>query len=254
MNITDRRRILGPANAKPLIFDRSLAPVDDGKEESEKPVSETRDESIYIENGAVANSNGSSYLEVKSRTNDKNCTLLLTSIYGPRPSRGAFNAKATLSVQFKEVTLEKIGAGQIKEICTFLTNVFNAVVNLERYPKSGIDVFLSLIHSSSGPQDFELESILTACVNGITLAFVDAGIEILDTVSAGMYKKNVTAFMKNGTEVVGFWKDDDEHSSGEGILNIVEKCKEHYLKNRKTMIESMIRSRNKTGLTDKQAS
>ncbi|CEP63602.1 exosome non-catalytic core subunit MTR3 LALA0_S08e06348g [Lachancea lanzarotensis] len=244
LNTTDRRRILGPANAKPLVFDRSSVPVEENQESAKKSSVSTGNDAIYIENGIVVNCNGSSYLEVRSRTNDKNCTLLLTSIYGPRPSRGAFNAKATLSVQFKEVTLEKIAAGQIKEICTFLTNVFNAVVNLERYPKSGIDVFLSLIHSSSGQQDFELESIITACVNGITLAFVDAGIEILDTVSAGMYKRNVTAFMKNGTEVVGFWKDDDEQSSSENILEIVEKCKEHYLTNRKTMIEFMVRNKN----------
>ncbi|SCU78611.1 LAME_0A05094g1_1 [Lachancea meyersii CBS 8951] len=240
MNITDRRRILGPANAKPLVFDKSMGPAQRG--ESEEVSSETGNDAMYIENGIVGNSNGSSYLEVKSRINDKNCTLLLTSVYGPRPSRGAFNAKATLSVQFREVTLEKIPAGQLREVCTFLTNIFNAVVNLERYPKSGIDIFLSLIHSSSGPQDYELESIITTCVNGITLAFVDAGIEILDTVSAGMYKKNITAFMKNGTEVVGFWKDDDDNSASEGIMDIVEKCKEHYLQNRKTMIEYMIRS------------
>ncbi|SCU90218.1 LANO_0D07998g1_1 [Lachancea nothofagi CBS 11611] len=241
MNITDRRRILGPSNAKSLTFDRSDASV---QEDQPKNISSgPKNDTMYIENGIVCNSNGSSYLEVKDRDNVEKRTLLLTSVYGPRPSRGAFNAKASLSVQFKEVTLEKIPAGELREVCNFLTNVFNAVIILDRYPKSGIDIFLSLIHSSNGSQDYDLETIITACVNGITLALIDAGIEIFDTVSAGLFEKNVTVFMKNGTEIAGFWKDDNG-SVDEDLLQVIEKCRQHYSQNRKTIIDYVVRSRN----------
>ncbi|SCU83044.1 LADA_0C09362g1_1 [Lachancea dasiensis] len=241
MNISDRRRILGPSNAKLLTFDKS-GPVEIEPISSSSVPNST---SMYIENGLICNANGSSYLEVTGSTSEADRTLMLTSVYGPRPSRGAFNAKATLSVQFKEVTLEKIPAGELKELCNFLSNVFNAVINLERYPKSGIDVFLSLIHSSNGSQLYELESIISTCVNGITLALIDAGIEIFDTVSAGIYEKHIVAFVKNGTEIVGFWKGKDSASESEDILSIIEQCKLDYLKNRKAMVEYLVRCNDK---------
>ncbi|CUS20708.1 LAQU0S01e12816g1_1 [Lachancea quebecensis] len=240
MNITDRRRILGPSNAKPLIFEKPESSEQEVQQPQEK--SNVENESMYIKNGLVSNANGSSYLELKNGELSEQCTILLTSVYGPRPSRGAFSSKASLSVQFKEVTIEKIPSGELKEICNFLSNIFSAVINLERYPKSGIDIFLSLVQNPTTSDEGNLQPIIAACVNGITLALADAGIEIFDTVSAGTYKRNVVAFSKNGTEVVGLWKDKEDDTEN-NILNVIESCKESYLKNRKVIIEYLIRSR-----------
>lgn len=240
MNITDRRRILGPSNAKPLVFERL-----ESSEQAAQPPQEKNNgnESMYIKNGLASNANGSSYLELKRGESSEQCTILLSSVYGPRPSRGAFSSKASLSVQFKEVTIEKIPSGELKEICNFLSNIFSAVINLERYPKSGIDIFLSLIKNPITSDEANLEPIIAACVNGITLALADAGIEIFDTVSAGTYKRNVVAFSKNGTEVVGLWKDKEDDTAND-ILSVIENCRGNYLQSRKGIIEYLIRSRN----------
>lgn len=241
MNVTDRRRILGPSSAKPLVFEKPTEALDD-KHVGHKTPSEN--ETMYIEKGLVSNSNGSSYLEINSGSDQQKPTILLTAVYGPRPSRGTFSSKASLSVQFKEATLEEIPAGQMKEMCNFLSNIFNAVVNLERYPKSGIDIFISLIQNSVSVRDQGIESVIKASINGITLALVDAGIEIFDTVTGGLYKGNVAAFVKNGTEVVGLWKDYEDDVE-ENILEVIENCRTDSLKNRKSVIEYLLRSKEK---------
>lgn len=230
MNVQDRRRLLGPGNAKPIQFSSSTTETT-SKEESTTPDKE----SLFIESGLISNSNGSSYLEVTDENKTQYHALLITSVYGPRPIRGSFTSRASLTIQFKEVTLEKFTTGEIKEVCNFLTNIFNAVVNLERYPKSGIDIFLNLIqHSSTDNQETDIASVIPTCINGITLALTNAGIEILDMVSAGRYKGSIASFVKNGDEMVGFWKDDENED--EDIVEIIENCKKQYWKNKDLMI------------------
>ncbi|AET40586.1 exosome non-catalytic core subunit MTR3 Ecym_6203 [Eremothecium cymbalariae DBVPG len=239
MNVQDRRRILGPQNAKPITFSSVRSETDAGsstEDDNARLVEKDGQGSMFIKSGLVSNANGSSYLELNGNSH---YSLLVTSVYGPRPIRGSFTSQATVSVQFKEVTLERWSSGEVMEICNFLTNVFNAVIRLERYPKSGIDIFLNLIqHSDSkkSEEDISLVSILPYCINGITLALVDAGIEVVDMVSAGRYNRNVIAFGKNGEEIVGYWQDDNE----EDILNVVQKCREEYFKGRETMVNYLV--------------
>ncbi|SCW00954.1 LAFE_0D01816g1_1 [Lachancea fermentati] len=235
MSVSDRRRILGPTNARPIQF----APLN---EDSKKIDTERKNlnKSVFIENGLVSNSNGSSYLETRDSNGIEYPTLLLTSVYGPRPTRGSFNSKASLTIQFKEVTAENFPTGELKELCNFLTNIFNAVINLAGYPKSGIDIFLNLIQHEGPSGEYSREAILPTCINGITLALVDAGIEIFDMVSAGSYNGTVVSFTKNGEEIVGLWKDTGDV---EDLVETIEKCKEQYYQNRSTMIKYLMQNK-----------
>lgn len=233
MNVQDRRRILGPAEAKPLQFATSSST--DIK--NDKPEHGTG-ESLFIDTDLVSNANGSSYLEYVLENKEQ--VLIMSSAFGPRPLRGSFQSKASLTIQLKESTLERFTSGEIKEICNFLVNVFNSVVNLEKYPKSGIDIFIDLIQHSSKDQKQQgnVLRILPACINAITLALVDAGIELIDLVSGGYVDGTVIAFIKNGQEITGIWSDDDSFITAE----VVKKCKLKYLENKQTLVHYLKQS------------
>lgn len=222
MNAHDKRRLLGPIHAKPIQFEPQVIHKQEQKLQT--------NHSLFIKTGLVTNANGSSYLEM-CETEHTSSVLLLTSIYGPRPIRGSFVSKASLSIQFKEITLERWTTGEIQEICNFLTSIFTAAINLERYPKSGIDIFLNLVQYLDGNDEKDITMIILACINGITLALVNAGIEILDIVSAGRYNKTVAAFVKNGNEIIGLWKDDESD-----ILYTIDQCKQQYQKDKNSLI------------------
>lgn len=233
MSVQDRRRILGPAEAKPLQF-AAITPVRTVENRDDGNGNKSGKESVFISTDLVTNANGSSYLEYMDGTSDQ--VLVMSSVFGPRPLRGSFQSKASVSIQFKEVTLEHLNTGEIKEICTFLTNVFNAVINVEKYPKSGIDIFIDLIqHSNSNlTEEANIVNILPTCINSITMALVDAGIEIIDLVSAGSKDNSVVAFIRNGHEIVGIWSDDDNVTD---ISKLIEECKAKYLVNKQTLVQ-----------------
>ncbi|SCV00549.1 LAMI_0G05798g1_1 [Lachancea mirantina] len=238
MNVADRRRILGPLNAKPLQF----ASADGNLQDAHLQETQSGDETLYIQQGIVTNANGSAYLEIASPTKNDQHILLLASVYGPRPTRGTFSARAALSIQFKENTLEQFTAGEVKELCNFLASVFRAVINLNRYPKSGIDIFLNLIQYVGPSGTSSLEAIIPACINAIMLALIDAGIETLDTVSAGSYKGTVISFIRNGDEIVGFWADNDFDNNGSYAVT-VDKCRRHYIQNRNAMLDYIVKTK-----------
>ncbi|AMD21879.1 HFR024Wp [Eremothecium sinecaudum] len=227
MNVQDRKRILGPNNAKAIKFD--LEPTQANATPSQDI--EHQERSVFIQDGLVINANGSSYLEYKDTSHH---ALLITSVYGPRPIRGSFTSKAALTVQFKQVTYEKWNTGEITEFCNFLKNVFNSVIRLDKYLKSGIDISLNLIQYSAtnDERDLNLASILPYCINGITVALVNAGIEIADLASAGKHEDTIVAFIKNGEEIVGFWHDSQNCE----IPELIDACREDYFKQRDSIV------------------
>ncbi|AAS53480.1 AFR109Wp [Eremothecium gossypii ATCC 10895] len=237
MNGQDRRRILGPSNSKALKFG-DLVPAQDSKAGTGE-VSGDSEASMFIQDGMIVNANGSSYLEVKAETHN---TLLVTTAYGPRPIRGSFTSRAAISVHFKEVTLERWDSGEVTEMCNFLNTVFSAAINVERYPKSGIDIFLNLIQHSNVRDDktLNLAEVLPDCISGITLALMDAGIELKDVVAAGRHGCNVVAFVNNAETILGFWQEDDSD-----VMEIVDECKKGYFRQRDAIIEHVV-SKNKS--------
>lgn len=235
MNVQDRRRILGPANARPIAF--SVSP-----KEIEESSKDTKDERlISMHTGLIENCNGSSLVEAKDTSVLLHQSSLITSVYGPRALRGSFTSNASLSIQLENGSLEKYSNSQLKEVSNFLTGIFNSVVNRSRYPKSGIDIFLYLTYDKDLNSDESrmghLSSIIPFCITGITLALIDAGIEVLDTASAGVHDGNVFAFLKNGQEVAGFWKDEGECDS---IMNALEPCRTEYFHYRELMIRHLM--------------
>lgn len=226
MNVQDRRRLLGPANAKPIVFGSESPAI------NEKSRPEDAKESITLRKGLIENSNGSSLIEVDSGERQLS---LLVSAYGPRALRGSFTSMASISVQLEHGSQEKYSSTQLREVATFLTSVFNAVVNRSRYPKSGIDIFVYLTHDKGNSSN--ISALIPHCITGITLALADAGIEILDLASGGYHNGNVFSFIKNGDEITGFWKDEGDFDD---ITDSLEVCKKIYLHYKSLMIGALM--------------
>ncbi|KAH7588562.1 3' exoribonuclease family, domain 1 [Nakaseomyces glabratus] len=238
MNVQDRRRLLGPSSAKPLVFSTTASKPDETNKHDDN-----NEEKIALHTGFIANCNGSALVEIKDTKITHHQTSLITSVYGPKSVRGSFTSQASLSIQLKNGLLEKYESRELKEVANFLTSIFNSVINLKRYPKSGIDIFIYITYEKSLENFKEQEpaapgrksniyKILPHCISSITMALIDADIEIIDLAAAGQHNGSVASFIKGGQEVVGFWKDNEDNSD---IVECIETCKSQYLEYRALM-------------------
>lgn len=212
-NTIDRRRLLGPSNAKPLNF----APITEGKAENKVDIEKEDDieaqiSRTFIKTGLITNANGSAFLELDGN-------IISVSVYGPRPIRGSFVEKTTLSVNLEDST--DLFSDQLnKKFCNFIENNFLSVINLSKYPKSGIDIFINII-SVQDVDNLYLKT-LSLVSDVTTLAIINAGIEIIDLVVSGFDLQNntVISFIKND-EVVGLLSESED--SIENLSEIIDK-------------------------------
>ncbi|KAI5950933.1 MTR3 [Candida jiufengensis] len=207
--MSDRRRILGPSNTiiPNIPQHQNINTKNSTKLENEIP-------KFFLKNSIIKNSNGSSYLEIGS-------TIIEVSVFGPRPIRGSFLDKASISIEtkflnnvpqplsdffnFKNLSNngnEKpiVGMSNIEHrISSFVENCILSTILLENYPKSTIDFQISII--SIDPSATGISGLLWL-INWImictSLAIIDTGIEIKDIISSGIVKLN-----SNGDVLVG---------------------------------------------------
>lgn len=245
MNVQDRRRLLGPANAKPIVFTKPSKHATTKK-------TYCSISNMYIKTGLIKNCNGSSYLELVLEDGSK--FLLITSVYGPKPIRGSFVSKAAVSVHINSDTNEIATTGNIlsndfdvmfqndeetlKDLSGYLKNCFDSTIQLEKYPKSGIDIFVNVVSSSN--LQVSTPFFLKQSINGILSALIDANIEVSDLIGSGVSNNNcITTFIKNGQEIVGFWKMDDDEAEdyAASVAEVVEVCKQDYFANKKVLLQ-----------------
>lgn len=236
MNIQDRRRLLGPAIAKPLVFGKaeevgaaeSVAPLTDGV----RP--------MFLKTGLITNANGSAYLEVDD-------TIISVSVFGPRPIRGSFIDRASFAVEFKflpyvtqphealfahaeaakaagsNLNGKAALSGVEQKISSFIETSLLPSVLVNKYPKSSIDVFVTVI---SNDTHTNLLNLASWAVNAASLALVDSGVECKDIVTSGHVRltptgpvldpaahtdgtaEAVVSFMSHhNNEIVGMWTE-----------------------------------------------
>lgn len=192
--MADRRRITGPETASPLVFatnEKQLAPK--GVPQKKEPI-----RPFYAKQGVIENANGSCYLEIGQ-------TAVVVSVFGAKPIRGSLltSAKFTVSCKMggnmadaqqeeieddKLVATEQIGRSQLssveQRISSYIYTAFLPSILLEKYPKSSIEVFVNILTNDVHTNNHEL-SLVTWCSNCVSLALVDAGIELVDMVCTG---------------------------------------------------------------------
>ncbi|EAU89296.2 exosome component 4 [Coprinopsis cinerea okayama7 len=113
-------------------------------------------------------------------------TQVLVSVHGPREAKmrsHTFHDRANINV---EVTVASFSTGErrkrlkgdkrILEFAATIKSTFEPVVRTSLYPRSQIDIYIQILQQDGGT--------LQTCINGTTLALINAGIPMSDFVCA----------------------------------------------------------------------
>lgn len=264
--MSDRRRLLGPSGMIipniPKQQQKSIITTTTTTSTSTIP-------SFFLKHSIIDNANGSAYLEI-------NNTIIEVSIFGPRPIRGSFIDRASVSVDckflphiiqpmasiFNDTTTSGGGGGgggisssnrgyrtgmnNIEhKLSSYLETCVLSSLILEKYPKSTIDIQISIIsidkEIGGGHLLLWLLQWITCCCS---LALVDSGIEMKDIISSGQVRltklgeiiiggnsdKTLTedgidglvSFMNlKNDEIVGIWfeGEGDDNNNEDSLLN-----------------------------------
>jgi exosome complex component RRP41 len=134
--------------------------------------------SIKIESGVLPNADGSAYIEMGRNK-------IVVGVFGPRemhPKRLAKPNMATLRCRYHMAPFSvdprrsPAPSRRDNEISMVMRYALEPAVFLERYPRSAIDVYAEILEADGGTR--------TACINGATVALVDAGIPMRDLVAS----------------------------------------------------------------------
>lgn len=259
MSVSDRRRLLGPANAIIPNVDISL---DSNLEESNSSKANDEIRKFFLKKGLVENANGSAYLEIGN-------TIIEVSVFGPRPIRGSFVERGSFSVECKflpyihqpnEVVFNgtqnnfnnnnngRPGLTNIEQkISSYIETSLLSTLILEKYPKSTIDLFITIVSTDS---NIALLNLLNWVLNCSSLALVDSGIEIRDIVTSGQVRYDlskeeltldsvnsseskdsvdcIVSFMNlRNDEIVGLWIEGNQNLLHEKNLDkLIQSCNE----------------------------
>ena len=133
---------------------------------------------MYMSVGNVTRAAGSCYMEAAG-------TKVLCSIYGPSagsPDLREYSDSGKFVCDFKFApfaTEERRPAGQgddERDLSTAVTEAFSHVILLEKYPKSIINAYITVLEAAGG--------VLGVAICCASMALADAGIECKDLVAA----------------------------------------------------------------------
>ncbi|KAK6456542.1 exosome exoribonuclease [Scheffersomyces xylosifermentans] len=278
--MSDRRRLIGPLNT--IIPNIGISSNATEADVFKGPSSATRNEDglrqFFLKTGIIENANGSAYLEVGGN-------IIQVSVFGPRPIRGSFVDRASFSVECKFLPYisqpneqlynnTTVNAGSTantgptnanangrtgltnieQKISSYIETALLPSIVLEKYPKSTIDIFVTILstessNSGSTKVDAALLGISNWVLNCSSVALVDSGIELKDVVTSGVATlKNdkllldpevissgednentltcVVSFMNlRNDEIVGFWMEGDQSKFEESqVEQLIDGC------------------------------
>ncbi|KEY66585.1 hypothetical protein S7711_01879 [Stachybotrys chartarum IBT 7711] len=196
--MADRRRINGPAGvtSPPLYED------DDAPSVTEVKSSED-DRGVYLKTGVTPSASGSAYLELDSLGLSEGSGMKLAcTVHGPRslPRSAPFSPHMVLSTHVKYApfaTRQRRGFlrdSSERDLSMHLETALRGVLIADRWPKSGVDVIVTIIEGDQarqtsieqGREEWDMMSVLSGCITVAAAALADAGIDTVDTVSGGV--------------------------------------------------------------------
>ncbi|KAG0173681.1 hypothetical protein DFQ28_009183 [Apophysomyces sp. BC1034] len=199
----DRKRVNGPEQSVTPIF-KNLAKAaavlnDNSKRLDGRSVEDVRP--IFLKTGLVTQANGSAYIEVGN-------TKVVCAVYGPRQlKKSGFSKNGTLNCEFKFSTFScakrrgHLRDPQEKEYSQILCQALAPSVRLELLPKSAIDIYVNVLENDG------TSSCLAAAIVASSVALADAGIEMLDQVTACSAIFANQQILMDGTETEEQQKD-----------------------------------------------
>lgn len=169
---------------------------------------------LVLRTGLVSSASGSAYLEIEqSIICDKRAEVLLNvgstlkilcAVHGPRPlpKSATFSPllKLSTSIIFADSALAVKQSGskpalQERELSVRLEAALRGLIISERWPKSGVEVVITIIETesrclnSSNEQEWTeyiLLPVLSGCITVASAAIVDAGIDCFDIITGGV--------------------------------------------------------------------
>ena len=172
----DGRKLAGPANSLPYSV------YQDKEERKESKRSEGREDGdhrkIFLSTGIITKAKGSAYIE-------QGGTKIVVGVFGPKEvqRRSDFSVTGSLTVQFKFAPFACEGGRRLgprgedreaEELGLVLTEALSSTVCLNKYPKSVIEVGVTVIEADGG--------VVAASLTAAGLALAEAGIHLFDLV------------------------------------------------------------------------
>ncbi|KAK3353535.1 3' exoribonuclease family, domain 1-domain-containing protein [Lasiosphaeria hispida] len=210
--MADRRRVNGPVGA-------TIPPVfEDEEVQTQETQRVTRSRApngirkMYLKTGVTPSASGSAYLEIETSGKDGVSGLKLScTVHGPRslPRSSPFSPHIILSTHVKFAPFAtKQRRGYLRDpserdLGTHLEAALRGAIIADRWPKSGVDIIISIIEGdqdretsgAQGDDTWDMMNALSGCITVASAALADAGIDCVDTVAGG-----VAALVKDGGE------------------------------------------------------
>ncbi|KAK7091090.1 exosome complex component MTR3-like [Littorina saxatilis] len=178
----DTRRITGPEETQspfafcPQFLAQSAEAFSDGKRRDGRKA-EADHRPVFLKAGLISQAKGSAFAEL-----DK--TKVVCAVYGPHEvaRREDFSMQGQISCEVKfapfscRVRRQHVQDGREKDLSTQLLEALEPAVRLDSFPKSQVDVFVTVLENDG--------SALSAAITCASLALADAGIEMYDLVVA----------------------------------------------------------------------
>ncbi|KAF7304899.1 hypothetical protein MKEN_01204200 [Mycena kentingensis (nom. inval.)] len=202
----DRRRINGPEESFPPVFDADEKPSNvQGSRQGRAPL-DIRP--IFLQPGLISQANGSAYIETEK-------TKIACAVYGPRQSKNtSYSDLGRLNVEVKFAPFSctrrraPLRDAEDRSVAVAIHQALVSSVRLELLPKSTIDIFLTIIECDG------LESCVAAGCIAASTALADAGIELFGLVIS------CAASLVNGE----IWVDPNESEQDASTGTIVLSC------------------------------
>ena len=176
MPAVDTRRIAGPETSIPYTAyqankDKNI--LDLSSRSEGRAVDSHR--KIFLSTGVITQAKGSAYIE-------QGRTKVMVGVYGPREvqKRSDFSMAGVLTAELKFAPFACItrrgqqADREEQELGMVLGEALSSTVCLHRYPKSAIEVFVTVIEDDGG--------VVAASLTAAGLALADAGIHMFDIV------------------------------------------------------------------------
>ena len=165
---------------------------------------------LVLKTGLTPSASGSAYLEIEpsstseARGRPRTSGLKLTcTVHGPKPlPRSApFSAQLLLSTRIKFAPFAtRQRRGYVpdpieRDLAAHLETALRGVLLAERWPKSGVDVIITVLESEEDgplgeranvPENWGVMNTLSGCITVASAALTDGGIDCVDLVTGGV--------------------------------------------------------------------
>ncbi|KAF4970864.1 hypothetical protein FZEAL_9957 [Fusarium zealandicum] len=156
-----------------------------------------------LKTGVTPSASGSAYLEIESQDASGSKGMKLTcTVHGPRslPRSAPFSPHMVLSTHVKYApfaTRQRRGYlrdASERDLSTHLEAALRGALIADRWPKSGVDVIVTIIEGDQarqvaverGSEEWDMMNVLSGCITVAAVALADAGIDCVDMVSGGV--------------------------------------------------------------------